>query len=292
MGEQWVGVLGARSLVGDFLLPLLAQKGWRVAAFSRRQHAEPEPGIEWRRLGPLMDAESNAPEIIRAWVSVAPIWVLSEYFGLLEACGARTVVALSSTSIVTKQLSHNSVEQSMAQALHEGEIRLIAWARERGIRCIILRPTLIYGGGRDKNIAEVARFILRFGFFPLLGTAVGQRQPIHAADVAQACAAVLQSPETLQESYQLSGGETLPYREMVCRIFQLLGRRPIMPKLPLWAFRFGVLALRWLPRFRHWNIAMAERMNRDQVFDHADAARDFGFAPRRFELTREDLPAN
>jgi nucleoside-diphosphate-sugar epimerase len=290
MAEQCVGVLGATSLVGDFLLPLLAQQGWRVVAFSRRAQALSEFGVEWRQVGSHA-AESDPAKIITTWVSAAPIWILPKYFGLLEASGARIVVALSSTSIVTKQSSRDSTEQSIAWALHDGERRLTEWARERDIRCVILRPTLIYGNGRDKNVTEIARFILRFGFFPLLGAAHGQRQPLHAADVAQACAAALQSPATLQEVYQLSGGETLSYREMVGRIFVALGRPPAMPELPLWPFRLAVLGLRCFPRFRHWNVAMAERMSCDQVFDHTHATHDLGFAPRKFQLTHADLPS-
>ncbi len=36
---------------------------------------------------------------------------------------------------------------------------------------------------------------------------------------------------------------------------------------------------------------MAERMNRDFVFDHAGAAQDFGFKPRAFVLGAGDLAA-
>lgn len=60
--------------------------------------------------------------------------------------------------------------------------------------------------------------------------------------------------------------------------------------MPLWAFRLAVTMLRRLPRYRQWSAAMAERMNRDLVFDHADAARDLGFKPRGFALAAEDLP--
>jgi hypothetical protein len=34
---------------------------------------------------------------------------------------------------------------------------------------------------------------------------------------------------------------------------------------------------------------MAERMNRDLVFDHSEATRDFGFTPRPFVLSAEDV---
>jgi hypothetical protein len=45
-----------------------------------------------------------------------------------------------------------------------------------------------------------------------------------------------------------------------------------------------------LPRYRHWSAAMAERMNRDLVFDHAEATHDLNFSPRPFQLMAEDLP--
>lgn len=156
---------------------------------------------------------------------------------------------------------------------------------------VILRPTLIYGHGRDKNIAEIARFIRRFGFFPLLGKAMGLREPIHAGDVAAACIAALKSPLAANRAYNISGGEPLPYREMVGRVFTALHRRPRFVTIPLFAFRFAVTCLRLFPRYRHWSAAMAERMNRDLVFDSADAARDLGFSPRPFLLAPEDLPA-
>jgi nucleoside-diphosphate-sugar epimerase len=155
---------------------------------------------------------------------------------------------------------------------------------------VILRPTLIYGTGRDKNINEIARFVRWFGFFPVLGEAMGLRQPIHAEDVAGACVSALQAPGAANRAYNISGGETLSYREMVIRVFDALGRRPRVLTVPLWAFRLAVSLLRFLPRYRHWSAAMAERMNRDLVFDHAEVALDLGFKPRVFALAAEDLP--
>jgi nucleoside-diphosphate-sugar epimerase len=216
--------------------------------------------------------------------------VLPDYFALIEAAGARRVVVLSSTSRFTKVGSGDMAEQATAAQLIDGEARLQAWAQSRGIEWVILRPTLIYGLGRDKNINEIACFIRRFGFFAVLGEAKGQRQPIHAEDVAGACLAALQGSGVRNRSYNISGGETLTYREMVARIFTALGRRPRALTVPLWAFRLAVSILRFLPRYRQWSAVMAERMNRDLVFDHTEAVRDLGFKPRAFKLTAEDLP--
>ncbi len=223
------------------------------------------------------------------WICVAPIWVLPEYFSLLEAHGARRVVVLSSTSRFTKDDSSDPQEQAIALRLAEAEEQAQAWAQSRGVEWVVLRPTLIYGLGRDKNVSEIARFIRRFGFFPLFGKAHGLRQPVHAADVAGACVAALQMPGRANRAYNISGGETLPYSDMVVRIFAAVGRRPRLLTVPLWFFGLATTAVRLLPRYRHWSVAMAERMNRDLVFDHTDAAGDFGFNPRTFALVPEDV---
>ena len=229
-------------------------------------------------------------EGLKHWISVAPIWVLPDYFGLLEAHGVRRIVTLSSTSRFTKDDSSDPEEQAVARRLAEAETRLRVWAEGKGVEWVILRPTLIYGRGRDKNISEMARVIRRFGFFPIFGQASGLRQPVHAEDVAGACVAALNTSAATNQIYSLSGGEILSYRVMATRVFSALGRRPNLLRVPLGLFRLAVVGVRWLPRYRHWSVAMAERMNRDLLFDHADATRDFGFTPRRFFLGPEDMP--
>ena len=91
-------------------------------------------------------------------------------------------------------------------------------------------------------------------------------------------------------AYNISGGETLSYRDMVARIFVSLGRRPRMLTVPLWMFSTAVAVLRCLPRYRKWSSSMAERMNMDMVFDHSAATQGFNFKPKAFALAAEDLP--
>ena len=284
MCDRLVGVLGASSLVGTCLVPTLGNAGWRVIAFSRQMKAS-DFDVEWRQLSP-----SSTFERILYWICVAPIWVLPDYLAWLEACGARRIVALSSTSRFTKVGSDDTAEAAVAVRLIEAEECVQAWAESRGIEWVILRPTLIYGFGHDKNISAMARFIRRFGFFPVLGKATGLRQPIHAKDVAVTCLAALEAPNASNRAYSISGGETLAYREMVARVFAALGLRPRFLTVPLWAFHLAVAMLRYVPRYRQWSAAMAGRMNSDLVFGHTEAAQDLGFEPRQFTLAAEDLP--
>ena len=285
-----MGVLGASSLVGACAIPLLIRDNRRVFAFSRHtEHRTTEAGVTWVAL-PSPSAGTHNTLGIRTWLSLMPIWMLPQYFSMIEACAARRVVALSSTSIFTKGDSSDSGERDIAERLAHGEQALRGWAETKGVEWVILRPTLIYGHGQDRNLSEVARFVRRCGFFPLVGRACGLRQPVHAEDVATACVSALTVPAAANRTYTLSGGETLNYQEMVRRLFGALGKQPRLVSVPRWMFRVAVALLRLLPRYRNWTVEMAERMNQDLVFDHADAERDLGFFPRPFELMPEDLP--
>jgi nucleoside-diphosphate-sugar epimerase len=280
-----IGVLGATSFVGTSLLACLAKHDQSVIAFSRRDVAQFAEQVTWRRL----DRDKPAAPIPQ-WICLAPITVLPDYFTFLENYGAHRIIVLSSTSRFTKTNSRNANDQCLALQLAEAEERVQTWAEANGIEWIILRPTLIYGLGQDKNISEIARFIRRFGFFSLFDKAFGLRQPIHVNDVANACVLALQTTRTANRAYNISGAEVIRYRDMVLRIFSAMKKRPRLLSIPLWVFSIAVSVARCLPRYRKWTSAMAERMNIDMAFDHSDAARDFGFQPRAFELTCEDIP--
>lgn len=297
MDEPRLGLLGATSLVGECLLPLLTKAGWQVTAFSRRAIEQVGGVVEWRQISPAdrqgdvkrADLAEWMREKITCWLCVAPLWVLADYLDILEASGVRRIVAMSSTSRFTKENSPDPAEQAVARRLAEAECHLQTWAETKGVTWVILRPTLIYGRGRDKNVCEIARFIRRFGFFPLLGPAEGLRQPVHAEDLAAACLAALEAPAAANRAYNLCGGETLPYREMVRRVFVTLNRRPRLLKIPLSGFSIMLVVMRLLPRYRHWSGAMAERMNCDLVFDNTDALRDLKFTPRPFHPVAADI---
>ena len=291
MNERHVGLLGATSLIGECLLKQLIQNDWRITAFSRRPITQSHPQITWQQLDTtnrlrVCTEKNNIP----FWICAAPIWIIPEQFDLLSAYGARRIVVLSSTSRFTKNTSPDPSERRIAQQLIESEEFVQTWAATHGVKWIILRPTLIYGHGQDKNIAEIARFIRRFGFFPLLGSARGLRQPIHVEDVASACYMALNTLNLINRSYNLTGEETLSYREMIKRIFEALNLPPRMLTIPLWFFQIAAWGLSCLPRYRNWTSAMAERMNQDLTFDCSDAKRDLNFSPRPFKLTTEDLP--
>lgn len=292
--ESVVGVLGATSLVGNRLFAPefkpLSDKNLTWVAFSRNKQAftsEEIDNVHWCVLHD--DPLPSIAQKIEYWICLAPIWVLSDYFSLLESLGARRIVALSSTSRFSKINSIDVSEQNLANRLVDSEQQLINWAEKNKIAWIIVRPTLIYGFGRDQNITTIARFIQRFGFFPLLGKANGLRQPIHVDDVARICLLVLFEEKIINKAYNVSGGEILSYKNMVERVFNALEVKPRYFHLPLIVFRILIAILHFFPQFRKISVGMADRMNQDLIFPSQDAKHDLKFEPKGFQLSKDDV---
>lgn len=282
-GPVRVAITGATSTIGSLLVPMLRERGVPVQALGRN----PSAGLDtdsWHSLD-LADEDAQFPPVeASTLIHTASLWLLPGWLEKFHIRGLRRVIAFSSTSRFTKQASASAYELEVVNKLIAAEDHLASECERLGIAWTIFRPTLIYGGaGGDRNVADIARLIRKFGFFPVFGSASGRRQPVNAADLAQACLQSLAAPASYNKAYNLSGGETLAYIDMVRRIFETLERQPRFIRIPLAAFKLAVKLARLHPRFAHLTPDMALRMQADLVFDHSDATRDFGYSPGRFD---------
>ena len=275
-------VTGANSMVGDFLLPILLGRGHEVVAVSRRARASCS-GERWLQLDLQQPRWAAEVGRVDSWINLAPLPLIVESipcaFSVLQP---GRVIVFSSTSRFTKRYAHGKQDREFAASLARGEQQIIRYGAQSGVGWNILRPTMIYCLGKDRNITQIHRFVRRFRFFPLVGDGQASRQPVHAEDLAEACAALIRHRECVNRAYNLSGGEVLSYREMVRRLFQLEGIRPRFVTVPLTLLQAGLFLMRILPKYRYLTPDMAERMTMDMVFSHDEATRDFGFSPRRF----------
>ena len=194
----------------------------------------------------------------------------------------RQIVAISSMSKLAKADSTAPEDQQLVFDLKDAEMRLKTSCAETGVSWTLMRPTMIYGTGTDRNIAFIADIIRRAGFFPIGLGAKGLRQPIHADDLAAACVSALQTPTARYQEFQVGGGERLSYRQMVRRIFEGLHRKPIIVPIPLFAFQMAVWIGSAVPTLAFIKPAMVERMYDDLVADNSKAENLLGFSPRTF----------
>lgn len=240
------------------------------------------PNLQWLTHDLSSPQALNVPTF-DALIHLAPIWYLSPLLTQLNAPYPKHIIAISSTSLITKQTSSSPYEQATVQRLSLAEQYLIDFATQHQIAWTIVRPTLIYAQNLDKNISHIARFIRYFGFFPLIGNGQGLRQPIHAEDIALACIQILNHPTTVNKTYHLTGSETLTYKQMVNKIFTVLKRKPHFINLPPPLLAMVLTSLSLIPRYRHLTSSMGERMNQDLIFSSEAARQDFGFSARPFQ---------
>lgn len=270
-------VLGATSLIGDFLIERLATGGHDYYGLSREA---PVDDVRMIRGDLAEDDLAQRLPPTGTVFSLSPIWLLPKALPALKAAGMKRLVAFSSTSRFTKAASGDPEEREVAQALAEAEAATIAFCQANKVAWTILRPTLIYAEGRDRNVSRLAGVIRKLGFLPLSGQGGGLRQPVHAADLAQGAIDAAASAKAKNRDYDLTGGETLTYRVMAERVFEGLGRRPLIVSLPPAVWRIGLtLASPIMPGV---TAGMGERMEADLTFDSGDAVRDFGWSPRPF----------
>jgi nucleoside-diphosphate-sugar epimerase len=277
-----VFVLGATGQVGRYALPRLVGAGSRVVALSRGSpppDAPREPAVRWLcgDLGGTMPAVEDA-----ALLSLGPLDAMTRWLVRAAPPALRRVVALSSTSVHVKANSSDAAERDVAARLAGAEQELRAYGAKRDIACTILRPTLIYGAGSDRTLSRIAAIAMRLGFVALPRAARGLRQPVHADDLAIAALAALARDARDFAAYDLPGGETLRYDEMVERVLASLPRRARLLRVPDIAFGTAAAIARSLGVLHGLEASVIARMADDLVFDASAARRDLGYAPRAF----------
>jgi nucleoside-diphosphate-sugar epimerase len=275
-------VFGATGQIGEPLIDRLHAAGWRVTAVSRTPQRD-RPGLHWLR-GTLPTLEEATPREVDALFSCGPLDAFSRWYARAPIECAR-VIAFGSTSIDVKRGSSDPAERDVAERLREGEGRVFDRAAATGARATILRPTLVYGAGRDHTLTRIASLAQRWGRFVLPRNARGLREPVHVDDLAQAAFDACDAPGTDGNVYALPGGERIAYRDMVERVLSVLSPPPTLIEVPAPMFAMALLGARAMGKIGGFGDAAVTRMRSDLVFDAGPAQRDFSYAPRMFRPT-------
>ena len=272
-------VFGASGQIGTPLLERLNDAGWRVYAVSRQARSD-SPGRHWLQ-GEFADVH-GLPETVEAIFSCGPLDLFARWYSDAGIRASR-VVAFGSTSAATKHASIDDHERDVARRLLSAEAALFAQSEQRGASATMLRPTLIYGAGRDATLTRIAQLAQRWGRFVLPRRSDGLRQPVHVQDLADAALAVVDVPATYAQAYALPGGETLGYTLMVQRVLQSLQPPARLLQVPSPIFRLILSVARAFGKMQGMGGAVVARMQQDLMFDIEPARRDFGYAPRAFK---------
>ncbi len=271
-------VTGATGFTGSRVVPLLIQNGFNVRCLSRSTSDRTPLSaltVEWAA-GDLSNAESltSAMHGMDALVNIASLGFghADNIINAAKAAGIKRAIFISTTAIFTQlNAGSKTVRLAAEDAIHSS-----------GLDFTILRPTMIYGSPRDRNMWRLIRLLRISPIMPIFGDGESLQQPIFVDDVAQAVLLALQTDATIGKSYNIAGKAPLTYNQVIDTVAAALGKRIWKLHLPYMPI---VRTLQFTERMKIRLPIKAEqvlRLNENKDFSYAEAQRDFGFSPRGF----------
>jgi len=233
-------------------------------------------GIELAR-GSLEDEDFLARSMrgVRTVLHIASINLTPGVMRAALACGAEWAVLVHTTGRFSKYKSASAGYIEIEEA---------ALALRGRIGVTVLRPTMIYGSSRDRNMCRLVDYLHRHRVFPVFGDGRNLMQPVHAHDLGNAYYDALAARDrTFNREYNLSGQSPIAYIDLVRTVSRALGRRNLFVKVPLGVSILGARLYNALTRRPIITVEQVLRMQEDKAFDWSDAARDFGYSPMSFE---------
>lgn len=263
-----IAVTGAHGLLGGEVVRALAERGHEVVAIVRR----PAPVTHAAAVHPIPMSETDrliaALEGTTRLVHVAGIQ-LADHLVSIGLHRFEHVVVVSTAGIYSKHRRSVASYRRSEDALRAARPDVA-----------LVRPTMIYGSSRDRNVHRVIDFALRWRFLPVPGDGHALIHPIHYLDLAGGLAGISESAAS--GPIDAGGGAPLSIMEAARAVMRTLGLPERIVRIPLAALRFAASAIDLRPGSR-WR-ERVDRTLEDRVVDNSRFIAISGIMPR-------DLPS-
>lgn len=225
-----VTVFGATGIVGQALLPLLAEH--EVTAVSRTSRNE--SGVRWvvadAAMGEGIDAALEGSEVV---------------YYLVHSLGARDFE--EQDRIAAETVAQAAARAGVKQIVYLGglgaddpdaspHLRSRRETGERlasaGVPVTTLRAAMIVGAG-SAAFETILGLVKRLPVMVTPSWVSTPTQPIALDDIARYLAGVCGNDAALGQGFDAGGPEVMTYREMIERISRLLGKRPVIIEVPV-----------------------------------------------------------
>lgn len=289
-------VTGASGFIGQTLLPMLADRGYRIRAAGR----SPVGGVEHVRvgdLGPETDWQTSLAGIDAVVHLAARVHVMdpendpsayrqanSEGTRKLAedaaASGVRRFVLLSTAKVLGEASPPGRAFRDAdapqpvdpyATSKLEGEEALAGVAARSGMRSVVLRPPLVYGPGVGANFLRLMRAVDRGRPLPV-GRIANRRSLVYVGNVASAIAMCLEHPDAPGRRLLVCDGEDLSTPELATRLALALGTRARLIGVPPALLRLAGTLL--------GRRAEVDRLLGDFAVKATGLSQDLGWRPR------------
>jgi uncharacterized protein YbjT (DUF2867 family) len=272
-------VIGGTGFTGSHVLPLLLARGWTVRALVRPASGDKTfmgGEVEWI-CGDLNDPDAlvHAMKGVDVLINLASLGFGHAPNLVLSALKSkiRRALFLSTTAVFTTlNASSKATRLSAEEMIQKSELNYT-----------LLRPTMIYGNSRDRNMCRLIGYLRRWPVIPVLGDGSHLQQPVYVEDVAKAVEDSLSSYQTERKSYNIPGAKALSYNEVIDTISGLLKRKVARVHLPASPCVSILRCLESMGLRGPIRSEQISRLNENKAFDFREATHDFGYQPRLFE---------
>lgn len=277
-------VTGATSQLGEIIVRNLSRNNEKVLCFVRKTS-----NIKRIKLNNVdfvygdyndIDSIKNALENVEYLIHIGGIWYEHDFLSILKNnTRFKKAVFVGSTSRFQKINSEDLKEIELVSKMSQAENEI----NESKINTVIMRPTMLYGIDKDKNILNLINFMNKYHCFPIIGKGTGKKQPVYVGDVADAVISVLFNEQIIKNEYNVPGAEPIVYKDMIATIKKNLNKPVLVFHIPVWLARLGFKLYKLLNNKTIVNEAMINRVNKDFLFDYEKAKEDFDYSPLTFE---------
>jgi uncharacterized protein YbjT (DUF2867 family) len=286
-------VLGASGVVGRALLPLLAGEH-EVVAVSRRPRDPGDDGARW-----VAADVTERDELDGLFEGVDVVYHLVHSLGAKDFAHrdrlAADAVAEASESAGVRQIVFLG---GLGDASKGGSLHLRSRAEtaerlaSRSVPVTTLRSAMVVGDG-SAAFETIVALVDRLPVMICPRWVRTRTQPIALQDVVRYLAGVAARSEALKRTFDVAGPEVMTCREMILRIGQLRGRRPLIVEVPVLTPRLSSLWLHLVTPVQA-DVAreLVDGLRTETVAHENDIATLVPFEPTPFdEAARTALPA-
>jgi nucleoside-diphosphate-sugar epimerase len=244
-----IAITGASGFVGSHLANRLESEGHELVALARRSRKD-----DTRLTATDLSDVKLLSELFAGCKAIAHCAGINREIGdqtyaRVHVAGTRNVVEAAKIAGVEKivLMSFLRARSNCGSPYHESKWEAEEIVRNSGLDYTVIKAGVVYGRG-DHMLDHLSHALHSFPVFGLVGLKEKSMRPLAVEDLVHVMRAALVDRRLKRQTIALLGPEEIYLREAVCRVAQVVGKRPLVFPLPVVFHQLMASVFEWTMR--------------------------------------------